>query len=461
VNLTGTLSLQALAGNPFSGLVAGDESLVEVDGNPTGEFQSKDVGESVSVSVNPVSLKGAKAGNYTLQQVNAVTAKITKKPLKLLVAREYAKLKGDPDPSFDVSVDETKSFVAGEGLGTIGGATVSRANGQSSDTPGQVSLQIATGNAAGKNNYEVELVEGILHISDVEIVVTNNEDGSPNTVTCNCENLKDGEVVTLTMYSDPTEIATDTVVDGTCPNLKDLTLPDADGDHTLELTSLFPNGDPLTQLLPISFMIAGSGPPAVFSPGSSSLLPPTLVVTKAKFKKATVSWLPAIGDVASYRLYIDGKLVGSYSAKDRKAKIPGLTRNTLYRATLVALDRNNQSAFSQADFWTMNQKRLIVYFRGDSAKITKAERQRLRSLVRSLPINYRAEVSVVATVKRVPGRSFSSNKALADDRAKNVTRLLKKLGLKASFSVVGISIPESAQDRSRKAASKIKYVRLI
>jgi outer membrane protein OmpA-like peptidoglycan-associated protein len=251
------------------------------------------------------------------------------------------------------------------------------------------------------------------------------------------------------------------VVGGTCPNLTDLALPDADGDHTLELTSQFPNGDPVTQSLSISFLTAGSGQPVVASPGSSSLLPPTLVVTKAKFKQATVSWLPAIGDVASHRLYIDGKLVGSYSAKDRTARIPGLTRDTLYRATLVAFDRNNQSAFSQADFWTMNQKRLIIYFSGDSPKITKPERKRLRSLVRSLPANYKAEMTVVATVKRIPGRSFASNKALADARAKNVTRLLKKLGLEASFSVVGIGVPESAQDRSRKTASKLRYVRLV
>jgi hypothetical protein len=414
------------------------------------------------VSVAGIGLKGTRASNYSLQGITGITAKITKKPLRLVVVKEYAKLKGDPDPVFAVSADPSKDFAGEENLSTIGDATVSRASGQSADVPGTpVTLEILPGNAAGKNNYEIELTTGILHISDIEILIENSEDGSPSTVTCNCENLKDGEVVTLTMYSEPTEIATDTVVGGTCPNLIDLALPDAEGNHTLEVTSLFPNGEPVTQSLPISFLASGTNPPVAFTPGSSSLLPPTLLITKSKFKKAFARWLPAVGDVASYQLYIEGKLVGSFGPDARSARIPGLTKGTLYRATLVAIDRNNRSALSQADFWTMNQKRLIVYFSGDSPKITKPERKRLRSLVASLPARYRAEMTVVATVKRIEGRSFASNKALADARARNVTALLKRLGLKADFNVVGVGIPESDSDRSRKTASKLRYIRLV
>jgi hypothetical protein len=325
-----------------------------------------------------------------------------------------------------------------------------------------VVLNIAPGDAEGKNNYELELVAGILHISDVVITVTNNSDGLPSIVTCECENLKEGEQVTLTMFSEPTVIGTTTVdEDGKCPFEDVLTLPPSEGDHTLELTSVFPNGESVTQSMEISFLAIDGSPPQAFSSGSSTLLPPTLLITDAKFKKATAAWLPAIGDVAGYRLYIDGKLVQSFGPNVRRAKINGLTRDTLYRATLVAVDRANRSALSQADFFTMNQRRLTIYFSGDSPRITKQELARLKKMARSLPKNYRAELTVVATVKRIPGRSFASNKTLADARARNVSAALRKLGLQASLRVVGVGVPESAADRSRKAASRLRYVRLI
>lgn len=461
--LAGNLTLAPVPTNSASGIIEGDtSSLVDLDGVAIGELESANAGQSVPVSVTGLSLKGSKAGNYALQAHPGLTVTITKKPLKLLVAKQYAKLKGDPDPNFSVAVDGTDGFVEGESLTTIGGASISRASGQSTEVAGTpIPLTISTGSAPGKNNYDVEVAEGVLHISDVEIVVETGDDGAPSTVTCNCANLKNGEVVTLTMYSDPTVIATTTVTDGTCPFARKLQLPDAEGNHTLELTSQFPNGEDLTQRLPISFMTTGDSPPIAYSPGSSSLLPPTLVISETKFKKATASWLPASGEVASYRLYIDGQLIGSFDPSIRTARIPGLKKDTLYRATLVAVDRSNQSAYSQADFWTRNKKQLVVYFSGDSPKITSVERKRISALVRSLPENYLAEITVVATVKRIPGRSFISNKALADARANNVSALLKRLGLKASFKVVGVGVPESDRDRSRKAASRLEYVRII
>jgi hypothetical protein len=461
-SFSGALGLGSVPGNAKSGKVGDDDVTVNGDASSaSGEFNSANAGETVAVSsVTGLSLTGAKAANYRLEQVTGLSATITRKPLKLGVVKQYAKLKGDPDPTFEVSVDATKGFVAGEGLSTIGGAAVSRAS--LTDTPGTpVALNVVPGNAAGENNYELELVSGILHISDVVITVTNDSDGSPSTVTCECENLKDGEQVTLTMFSTPTVIGTTTVVDGECPFSNALTLPESEGDHTLELTSVFPNGESVTQSMEISFLATSGSPPQAFSSGSSALLPPTLLITDAKFKKATAAWLPAIGDVAGYRLYIDGKLVQSFGPNARRAKLKGLTKDTLYRATLVAVDRANRGALSQADFFTMNQRRLTIYFSGDSPRITRQELARLKRMVRSLPSNYRAELTVVATVKRIPGRSFASNKALADARARNVSAALRKLGLQASLRVVGVGVPESAADRSRKAASMLRYVRLI
>lgn len=75
-----------ITGKPaISGLVAGDEGAVTVDGaSATAKFADADAGTAKTVNFSGYALTGAKAGNYKLSQPASVTADITPRELRIV-----------------------------------------------------------------------------------------------------------------------------------------------------------------------------------------------------------------------------------------------------------------------------------------------------------------------------------------------------------------------------------------
>lgn len=272
--VTGTPGLTALlvsaGGNSDEGIVSTDNGQVSLDNASAAfEFSSKNVGDSRAVTVSGKSLTGSRAGNYTLHTPPGLAANITKRPLKFVVASHKSKFVDQVDPTFTYSLDGTTSFASGEDGSTIGGLSVSR---ESGTEPGAYSVSVTSGSMADstpKNNYDITVEEKKLYIARATITTT--KAGGLVTlpgVNCGCEGFRPGATVYLKMYSTPTTLDTDVVTaQGTCPNLSG-TIPDGTtGNHTLEITSDFPNDDPLLYSEPIT--LASVTPSPSPSPSSS------------------------------------------------------------------------------------------------------------------------------------------------------------------------------------------------
>lgn len=158
---------------------------------------------------------------------------------------------------------------------------------------------------ADSGNYDPTYETGVLFIADIEVTLPTTEivDDRPvltsdRKVTCNCQGLKPGETVTLTIYSEPTQIVTGTVpADGTCPFAKLATIPTnvPDGDHTLELSSTFVDTDGVKLLTPLTLETqSGEVPPG--GGDSISVDPPADVPPPAQSARAPVQ--PALGGLS-------------------------------------------------------------------------------------------------------------------------------------------------------------------
>lgn len=259
--LSGSSSLIADPAGGAQGLAIMAGDTVTMTGTAAGEFASEDVGTSRSVSLNGLTKGGASSSNYEVR-MPTLSANITKRPLKLGPAQtSYSKLRGAADPTLSTTLLDSTSFAPSESVDTLGGVQISRTAGEAASTDGY-RVFLTVGTAAGKDNYDVEVTETLMFIADATITVS-EVDGilDSDVVTCNCVGFKPGTEVTLTMFSDPTEIKTDVVgSDGSCPLLTG-TLPEGStGTHTLELSGYFPNDDPLSLSKSISFAAGTPGP---------------------------------------------------------------------------------------------------------------------------------------------------------------------------------------------------------
>jgi hypothetical protein len=258
--LSGSSSLIADPDGGAQGLAIMDGDTVTMTGTAAGEFASEDVGTSRSVSLTGLTKGGSSSANYEVR-TPTLSANITKRPLKIGPAQSYSKLKGAADPTLSTALLDSTTFAPSESADTLGGVLIERAPGETASTTGY-RVFLTVGTAPGKDNYEVEVTETLMFIADATITVS-EVDGilDSDVVTCSCVGFQPGTEVTLTMFSEPTEITTDVVrSDGSCPLLSG-TLPEGTtGTHTLELSGYFPNDDPLSLSKSISFA-AGTPPP--------------------------------------------------------------------------------------------------------------------------------------------------------------------------------------------------------
>ena len=272
--VSGSSSLIADPDGGAQGLAIMDGDTVTMSGTATAEFSSEDVGTSRSVSLTGLTKGGSSSANYEVR-VPTLSANITKRPLKIGPAQSYSKLKGAADPTFSTTLLDSTTFAPGESADTLGGVVIARAPGETASTTGY-RVFLTVGSASGKDNYEVEVTETLMHIADASITVS-EQNGvlDSDEVVCSCEAFKPGTTVTLTMFSSPTVIKTDVVAsDGTCPLLSGTLPEDSTGTHTLELAGTFPNDDPLVLTRSISFNTAStpSSPATVTTARNTSSL---------------------------------------------------------------------------------------------------------------------------------------------------------------------------------------------
>jgi hypothetical protein len=278
--VTGTPSLTALlianGGNSNDGVVSGDVGEVTLSETASYEFSSKNVGDSLPVTMGGATLEGGKSHNYTLHTPPGLQANITKRPLNIIVASHKSKLVGQSDPTFSFGLDPDSSYASGESAATIGGLNWVRTPGTE---PGAYRVTVTTGSledSTPQDNYDITVDEKYLYIARAEITTT-QVDGvvTQPEVTCSCEGFRPDAIVTLTMYSDPTVLATAVVeANGTCPDLEGSIPVGTSGSHTLEITSEFPNEDELEyrELITLAANIPPSDDPPSDPPGSEQTL---------------------------------------------------------------------------------------------------------------------------------------------------------------------------------------------
>lgn len=202
---------------------------------------------------------------------------IRQRPVTVTVGT-WTKFVGDPDPTFVTTLEG--SVLAGETLVEVAGTPAVQAAGRSGSGVGSVVLTVAN-QTTPSPNYKVTVVPGVLHVADVLLRAT-VEDGvvtSPE-LDCACEGFKPNSPVTVTLFSDPVVLVSGTINEfGECP-FTTATIPDTmpPGDHTLELSGLFPNGDPAVRTLAlrlpepeVSVSVSGETAPASQGTGPSTV----------------------------------------------------------------------------------------------------------------------------------------------------------------------------------------------
>ncbi len=101
-----------------------------------------------------------------------------------------------------------------------------------------------------------------------------------------------------------------------------------------------------------------------------------------------------------------------------------------------------------------------VFFSPDSTVLSKYTIKKITSLVKGLPLG-----STLVTAKIVgfvyPINSAAANKKISDGRAKNIAALLKKLGVKGNFTVIGAGRDKVADPTARRVDVAITYTELV
>jgi filamentous hemagglutinin family protein len=195
---TTTAATLTLASADLQGVVTGD--VVAVAGGYTANFTTKDVGNNIPVTVSPLALTGADAGNYTLTQPTGFAANITPAPLTVTGAvagnKVYDTTLADTLSNFGTlsgvlsgdtvtldSVDTTATFTTKD-VGndkavtvtgyTVGGAaagnyTLTQPTGLTADiTPASLTI---TGAAAGNKVYDGTLADTLSNVGTLSGVL--------------------------------------------------------------------------------------------------------------------------------------------------------------------------------------------------------------------------------------------------------------------------------------------------
>ena len=226
-------SLSVLGGGGVSGALSQrltrDGSLVEVD-----ESEVLDAGTyTLELSFTPGN------GNRYLPATGQRVVTVAKRTVTVTPVNRF-KLVGDPDPAFTAV---SSGLLAGDaGIELDEPIGVGRAPGQAGEAVGQYAIRSTGG---GHKNYAFEHEDGILYVGAVSVdTPADGELDRDDPITCACEGLAPGMEVSVSLFSHPVLLGTDTVdADGECPLLAGLTIPDdfPGGEH--DLVILIEDGD--------------------------------------------------------------------------------------------------------------------------------------------------------------------------------------------------------------------------
>jgi hypothetical protein len=466
---SGSAQLAALplvnGGNATGGIVAGDVGNVRLESasDAVTEFADENASTSKTIALTGKSLTGSKAGNYSLHASPGLTATISKRPLKLR-ANSVSKLVGATDPTLTYSLADDTTFAAGESQSTIGGITISRTSGT---VAGQYAISVGTqspGHSIARDNYLIESVDATLYIAKATITTQKDNAGAhvvAPQVDCGCEGFKPGATVTLKMFSVETILATDVVAaDGTCPGLTGSIPAGTEGSHNLEITSSFPNNDPIVYRDPI--LLAASTPTSSPSPtatptstptptptASSSATPePTPTVTPPKTFTVKLNYVPGTSGPTEL-VYV----VGTEGVELPKTLLKGLnfigwSPESITRTAVpnVYKPTGNVNLYQ---VWKNLPANTQVFFGGDSPVLSKETRVLLASLSKRVAgLSQQPQLIVDGWVKRTKDTSYDQR--LSNQRAINTAAYLKRLGVNAvvlDLTPRGISPIKSAKAR--------------
>jgi hypothetical protein len=170
-------------------------------------------------------------GNRYLPATAQRVVTVTKRTVTVTPVTRF-KLVGEPDPTFTAL---RSGLLAGDAdLELDEPIAVGRASGQVGEGVGQYIVRSSGGS---HSNYAFAHEDGILHVGAVSVVIpVDGELDRDEPIACACEGLVPGMEVSVSLFSDPVLLGTDTVDEnGTCPLLAALIIPEdfPGGDHTL------------------------------------------------------------------------------------------------------------------------------------------------------------------------------------------------------------------------------------
>ena len=144
-----------LSNASLAGKIEGDDVSANI---PTeGKFANKNVGDSISVSIEPISLTGVDKDNYTLVQPSGLKAKITKAPITVKANDKQIRI-GDAIPALDYAITNGALF----GEDTLEGALTTNC----SSTATAREYIISQGTLTAGSNYDLTFVKGKLTVVD-------------------------------------------------------------------------------------------------------------------------------------------------------------------------------------------------------------------------------------------------------------------------------------------------------
>lgn len=133
----------------LANVVGGDT----VTAQATGTFANKNAENNKKVNITNISLTGADAANYYIQNTPSVTANITKKPITVKADSKSIPY-GDPEPTLTWAVDSSTPLVAGDNLSV----SLTR---QTGSNVGSYTINLTATNL----NYEITTQTGTLTIT--------------------------------------------------------------------------------------------------------------------------------------------------------------------------------------------------------------------------------------------------------------------------------------------------------
>ena len=140
------------------------------DSYTTAAFSDKNAGTGKNVAVSGISISGADAGNYSLQNTTATTAANITPALLTVTANNATRLFGSANPSFTYTIS---GFVVGDASSVVSGSPSLTTSATSASAPGSYPI-LASQGSLNAVNYTFTFVNGTFTIAPAGILILNS-----------------------------------------------------------------------------------------------------------------------------------------------------------------------------------------------------------------------------------------------------------------------------------------------